>query len=86
MARVDETRASVSRNNVLAHLQAQGIGARPGTHSVVGLEAYRKTFGTDPANFPVATATEAHSIALPLHNHMRREDVERVVGALEMLT
>jgi perosamine synthetase len=86
VALVDETRAPASRNDILAHLQAQGIGARPGTHSVVGLEAYRKTFGTDPASFPVATATEAHSIALPLHNHMRREDVERVVDALEMLT
>ncbi len=86
VALIDETRAPASRDDILTHLQTQGIGGRPGTHSVVGLEAYRKTFGTDPANFPVATATEAHSIALPLHNHMRPGDVERVVDALEMLT
>jgi perosamine synthetase len=85
VALIDETSAPASRNDVLAHLQAQGIGGRPGTHSVVGLEAYRKTFGTDPANFPVATATEANSMALPLHNHMRQDDVERVVAALAAL-
>lgn len=85
VALVDEERAPASRNDVLAHLQASGIGGRPGTHSVVGLEAYRKTFGTDPADFPVATATEAHSIALPLHNHMQASDVERVIAALAAL-
>lgn len=85
VALVDEKRAPASRNEILAHLQASGIGGRPGTHSVVGLEAYRKTFGTDPADFPVATATEAHSIALPLHNHMQASDVERVIAALAAL-
>lgn len=85
VAQVDEKRAPASRNEILAHLQASGIGGRPGTHSVVGLEAYRKTFGTDPADFPVATATEARSIALPLHNHMQASDVERVIAALAAL-
>ncbi|WP_089176762.1 DegT/DnrJ/EryC1/StrS family aminotransferase [Bosea sp. AS-1] len=85
VALVDEKRAPASRNEILAHLQASGIGGRPGTHSVVGLEAYRKTFGTDPADFPVATATEARSIALPLHNHMQASDVERVIAALAAL-
>lgn len=85
VALVDEKRSPSSRNEILAHLQASGIGGRPGTHSVVGLEAYRKTFGTDPADFPVATATEAQSIALPLHNHMQASDVERVIATLAAL-
>ena len=85
VALVDEKRAPASRNEILAQLQASGIGGRPGTHSVVGLEAYRKTFGTDPANFPVATAAEACSIALPLHNHMQASHVERVIAALAAL-
>ncbi len=77
--------APVGRNEILAHLQAQGIGGRPGTHSVVGLEAYRKTYGTDPIDFPVATDVEARSIALPLHNHMAPSDVDRVVDAIRLL-
>jgi perosamine synthetase len=80
---VDETRAPAARNAILQHLQEKGIGGRPGTHSVVGLSAYRDRFGTDPAYFPVATRAEAQSIALPLHNHMTEIDVERVVSALE---
>ncbi len=85
VAMVDETRAPASRNALLQHLHDQGIGARPGTHSVVGLEAYRRGYGTDPAKFPIATATEAYSIALPLHNHMQDADVDRVVAALGQL-
>jgi len=86
VALVDEDRAPASRNAVLAHFQAVGIAGRPGTHSIVGLEAYRKTFKTDPADFPVATRTEACSIALPLHNHMTAVDIDRVVAALGSLT
>lgn len=85
VARVDEDRAPASRNAILAHLQAAGIAGRPGTHSIVGLEAYRKAFGTDPANFPVATRTEATSIALPLHNHMTAADIDRVISTLGTL-
>jgi perosamine synthetase len=86
VALVDERRAPASRNAVLAHLQASGIGGRPGTHSVVGLEAYRETYRTDPADFPVSTRIETTSIALPLHNHMSEADVDRVVSALGSLT
>jgi dTDP-4-amino-4,6-dideoxygalactose transaminase len=85
VAIVHERTAPASRNEILAHLQAQGIGGRPGTHSVVGLEAYRKAYRTDPKDFPVSTHVEAQSIALPLHNHMDRVDVERVTAALEAM-
>jgi dTDP-4-amino-4,6-dideoxygalactose transaminase len=80
---VDEERAPANRNAILQHLQDRGIGGRPGTHSVVGLTAYRNEFSTNPADFPIATRAEAQSIALPLHNHMTEADVERVVAALE---
>jgi len=82
---VDEQSAPRSRNDVLAHMQSRGIAGRPGTHSVVGLAAYRKHYKTDPANFPVATHVEQQSIALPLHSHMGPDDVDRVVSALEEL-
>lgn len=85
VARVDEARSPASRNDILERLHAAGIGGRPGTHAVVGLEAYRTNYGTDPADFPVAMAAEAHSIALPLHNHMVAADVDRVVAALKVL-
>jgi dTDP-4-amino-4,6-dideoxygalactose transaminase len=76
--------APVSRDDVLARLHAAGIGARPGTHSVVGLSAYRKR-GADPADYPVSTRLQRETIALPLHNHMTAADVERVVIALRSM-
>jgi dTDP-4-amino-4,6-dideoxygalactose transaminase len=82
---INERAAPRSRNDILAHLQASGIAGRPGTHSVVGLAAYRKRYATDPAQYPVATRVEAQSIALPLHNHMNAGDVDRVVSALAEL-
>ena len=85
VAMVDESRSPVSRNEVLSRLHAGGIGARPGTHSIAGLDVYRRTFGADPRDVPVSTDVEARSIALPLHNHMTEDDVERVVGVLEAM-
>jgi perosamine synthetase len=77
--------APVSRDEILEGLHKAGIGARPGTHSVVGLSVYRKRFGTDPLNFPVATALQADTMALPLHNHMIVEDVDRVIEVIRTI-
>jgi dTDP-4-amino-4,6-dideoxygalactose transaminase len=82
---VEESRAPANRDCVLDYLQSKGIAARPGTHSVVGIEAYRKRYGTRPDDFPVATRAEAQSLALPLHNHMTRADVQRVLAELTFL-
>jgi perosamine synthetase len=85
VACLDETRAPVSRNDLLSGLQAQGIGGRVGTHSVVGLEVYRRVRGTRPEDFPIATRLEAQTVALPLHNHMGLAEVDRVVSAIEQI-
>jgi dTDP-4-amino-4,6-dideoxygalactose transaminase len=86
VATVDEARAPAGRNDILARLQAAGVSGRPGTHSVVGLEAYRKKYSTNPDRFPVSTRVEAQSIALPLHNHMQPADVDRVADLLEAVS
>lgn len=83
VATIDPRRAPISRNRALEILQEHKIGARPGTHAVVALDAYRTRFGVDPQHFPRAIAAEAQSIALPLHNAMGCSDVDRVVEVLE---
>jgi perosamine synthetase len=83
VATVDLRIGALSRNRILEVLQENKIGARPGTHAVVALEAYRSRFGVDPQRFPGALEAESQSIALPLHNEMGASDVERVVQVLE---
>jgi dTDP-4-amino-4,6-dideoxygalactose transaminase len=76
--------APISRDGILERLHASGIGARPGTHSVVGLSAYRKR-GADPEDYPVSTRLQRETVALPLHNHMTAADVERVAASLRSM-
>jgi len=75
--------APIGRNALLQRLQDNGIAGRPGTHSVVGLEVYQRLRGTRPEDYPVATRMEAQTLALPLHNHMAAEDVDRVMDVIE---
>ena len=74
--------ALISRDELLQQLHEAGVGARPGTHSVVGLGYYRNRLGTRPSDYPVSTALQAETIALPLHNQMTLADVDRVAGLL----
>lgn len=85
VVRVDPERAPVSRNELLAGLQEHKIAGRPGTHSVVGLAAYQAGFSTRPDDFPNATMLERQTMALPLHNQMTIEHVDRVVDVLRKL-
>ena len=77
-----EDGAPASRDEILRRLHEQGIGGRPGTHAVHMLGYYRQRFGFRPEDFPVAREAARRSLALPLHNAMRREHFDRVVAAL----
>lgn len=77
--------APAGRDGILEALHAAGIGGRAGTHSITGLKVYRERFGTRPEDFPQATRLQKQTLALPLHNHMTLDDVDRVVLALKAL-
>ncbi len=82
VCRVDEARAPVPRNELMARLQARGIATRPGTHAVHLLGYYRETFGCRPDDCPVARDCDRFTLAIPLHNRMTDDDYRRVVAAL----
>ncbi|MBS2536121.1 DegT/DnrJ/EryC1/StrS family aminotransferase [Catenulispora sp. NF23] len=67
-----------ARDAVLAELEAEGIGA--GIHYPVPLH-HTGAFATD-ASFPHAEHIAAHTLSLPLHPHLMREQQETVVAAL----
>jgi dTDP-4-amino-4,6-dideoxygalactose transaminase len=66
------------RDAVLADLDAEGVGA--GIHYPVPLHR-TGAFATD-ASFPVAEHVAAHTLSLPLHPHLTRDQQERVAAAL----
>ncbi|TFY99667.1 DegT/DnrJ/EryC1/StrS family aminotransferase [Ramlibacter rhizophilus] len=82
---VDPARAPRPRNEIMAHLQEQGIATRPGTHAVHLLGLYRQKYGFAPESFPQAAACDANTMAIPLHNRMEAGDYARVAQALQAL-
>jgi dTDP-4-amino-4,6-dideoxygalactose transaminase len=67
-----------ARDAVLAHLEAEGIGA--GIHYPIPL--HRTGAFATGASYPNAEHVAAHTLSLPLHPHLTREQQETVVAAL----
>ena len=82
---VDETKAPMSRNEIMEKLQNRGISTRPGTHATHMLGLYRERYGIRPEDFPVARDCDRYTMAIPLHNRMAAEDYEYVVKALKSI-
>jgi perosamine synthetase len=82
---VDESKAPMSRNEMMEVLQQKGIATRPGTHAVHMLGAYADRYGFKPQDFPGAFAADQYSMAIPLHNKMVKEDYDYVIEALKSL-
>ncbi len=82
---VDESKAPYSRNEIMEKLQEMGISTRPGTHAVHMLNFYAKKYNIKPEDFPGARIANDHSMAIPLHNRMNKEDFEYVVQSLKRI-
>ena len=72
----------IDRDGVIDSLEAEGIPSRvyfPPLH----LQPYiRECFGTREGMLPVTEDVAGRTLALPFHNNLSEEQVERVVGAL----
>jgi perosamine synthetase len=79
---IDESKAPMSRNELMEYLQERGISTRPGTHAVHMLTYYKNLYGFSAEDFPGAQIANDFSMAIPLHNRMVAEDFEYVVQAL----
>lgn len=82
---VDPEKAPLPRNDIMERLQAMGISTRPGTHAVHMLGYYAQRFGLNPDDYPRARDCNDHTMAIPLHNRMTREDFEYIVSTLHAI-
>lgn len=80
---VDESKAPAPRNEIMKELQSLGISTRPGTHAVHMLGFYARELGLVPSDFSGAMLCNNHSMAIPLHNRMVKEDYDYVINSLK---
>lgn len=82
---VDETKAPMSRNDIMEKLQEEGISTRPGTHAVHMLNFYKEKYNLKAEDYPGAQKANDYSMAIPLHNRMVEADFAYVVQVLKSL-
>jgi perosamine synthetase len=80
---VDPQQAPLPRNDIMQRLQEKGVSTRPGTHAVHMLGYYRDRFNLKEGDFPGARDCNNHTMAIPLHNRMNKEDCAYVVSAIK---
>jgi len=82
---VDPAKAPMPRNDMMERLQAAGIATRPGTHAVHMLGYYKNQYGFTPESYPGAFDCDSNTMAIPLHNRMKKEDYAYVVRSLQQI-
>ena len=72
----------LERGPVMREMEAMGIPSR-GYFAPIHLQPYvRRMLGTEPGTLPVTERISKRTIALPFHNNLTTDEVERVVEAL----
>ena len=80
---VDPEKSPLSRNEIMQHLQEEGVSTRPGTHAPPMLGYYREVYGSMPEAFEKACYCSEQSMAIPLHNRMSEDDYQYVVHTIQ---
>ena len=77
--------APLGRDELIAALQARGIGSSIHFRPLHLMPFYADTFGYRPNDLPVADRIYRHTLSLPLFADMTLDDVEYVCDALRAL-
>lgn len=80
--RLDPERTAIDRGAFIEALRESGIGTSVHFIPLHLHPLYRERFGYEPGDFPVAEASYANSVSLPLYPSMSDSEVGRVVEAV----
>ena len=75
--------APEARDELMAALQAEGIGCAPYFPPIHLQPYHRETLGHAPGDFPACERVAARTLALPFYADLSREAVDRVARALK---
>lgn len=80
---VDEKLSPLTRDKLCQYLLERGISTRPGTHAIHTLGFYKKKYNFKNKDFPNSYLAHKNSIALPLHNNMKKEDFDYIIKVVK---
>ena len=73
------------RDSIMRELQKRGIGVAVNYRPIHLLKYYRKTYGYEKGDFPVAESIGSSTISLPLYPSLKRSEVMYVIDALNSI-
>jgi perosamine synthetase len=73
----------VGRNRLMAHLDANGIATRQGTHAPPHLDFYASKYSIQHQHFPNSWLADRLSIALPVFPGMTEDELQHVVTCIK---
>jgi dTDP-4-amino-4,6-dideoxygalactose transaminase len=79
-SRIDEW--NLTRNRLMAHLEAEGISVRQGTHAVHLLGYYHRKYALRDIDYPNSFVADRLTITLPLFSGMKENEQLRVVDTI----
>jgi perosamine synthetase len=82
VVRLHDHFADGARDQLMEHLQSEGIGCAPYFPAIHLQPYYRDRFGFAPGDFPVCEHVSARTLALPFYDSMTRREVDRVADAI----
>lgn len=85
VVRLTDDYTQQDRDRILNELRRRGIGCSNYFTPIHLQPFYRERFGYRPGAFPLTEALSARTIALPFHNRLSEQDVDRVVRTLREL-
>lgn len=71
------------RPTVIRELARRGVEANLGAQALNCLQVYRRRYGLDGPDFPVASRLYENGLALPLHGRLDDADIACICGALQ---
>lgn len=82
---VDEARAGISRNDLLAAMRAENIGVGVHYEAIHTLGFYQKLLGLKPEDLPNAAWIGGHTLSMPLSTAMSDDDVDDAILAIRTI-
>ena len=80
--RDDAVDAGISRDFLIERLTSLGIGVGVHYHALTEFSYFRRNFGWNPDDTPVATKIGRRTLSLPLNQYLSDQDVDRIVLAV----